>query len=170
MMPIRLIITGGTFDKHYDPLKGELTFKATHLPQILEQVNVTVPIELEINQLKDSLDMQDDCRQQILRACASSAETHVVVTHGTDTMEHTAAVLGRSRMDKTVVLTGAMVPYSVSGSDALFNLGFALAAVQKSEPGVYIAMNGRILPWNDVTKDKARGRFIRKSEISQLDS
>lgn len=169
MTPIRLIITGGTFDKHYDPLKGELTFKETHLPQILEQVNISVPVTLEINQLKDSLDMQDDCRQRILLACASASERLIVITHGTDTMEHTAAVLGRARLDKAIVLTGAMVPYSVSGSDALFNLGFALAAVQQAATGVYIAMNGRLLPWDDATKDKARGRFVRRSEQNRLD-
>ncbi|MCK5145407.1 asparaginase [bacterium] len=169
MKEIRLIITGGTFDKKYDPLKGELTFKETHLPQILEQVNITIPIEFEINQLKDSLDMQDECRAHILKACKSADERQIVITHGTDTMENTAAVLGQARLNKSIVLTGAMVPFSVSGSDAMFNLGFALAAVQQAPAGVFIAMNGRILPWNDVTKDKARGRFIKKSEKSKSD-
>jgi L-asparaginase len=157
---IRLIITGGTFDKKYDPLKGVLTFKETHLPQILEQVRLTVPIEMEINQLKDSLEMGDACRQKILRACRNASESHILITHGTDTMAETAAVLGQGELDKTIVLIGAMVPYSVSGSDALFNLGFGLCAVQQLPVGVYVAMNGKVHTWDNVAKDRARGVFI----------
>lgn len=158
--PIRLIITGGTFDKKYDPLKGELTFKETHLPQILEQVRLTISVEMEINQLKDSLDMGDDCREKILQACIDAEETCILITHGTDTVAETAGVLGRGKLDKTIVLIGAMVPYSVSGSDALFNLGFGLCAVQQLPTGVYVAMNGMVHPWNNVKKDKSRGIFV----------
>jgi L-asparaginase len=162
-MKIRLLITGGTFDKLYDPLKGELTFKETHLPQILKQIRTTVPVELEINQLKDSLDMGEKCRQNILDACIKTGENHILITHGTDTMEQTAQVLGSAKLDKTIVLTGAMVPYSVTGSDSLFNLGFAFCAVQLKKPGVYIAMNGRIFEWNNVKKDRKHGIFSKKT-------
>ena len=158
-MKIRLLITGGTFDKQYDPLKGELTFKETHLPRILEQARITIPVNIEINQLKDSLDMGDTCRQAILKACAETDENHILITHGTDTMEQTATVLGQANLNKTIVLTGAMVPYSVTGSDSLFNLGFAFCAVQLKKPGVYIAMNGRIFEWNNVEKDRSKGLF-----------
>jgi L-asparaginase len=123
----RIIITGGTFDKQYDAIKGELTFKQTHLPAILEQARVKVPVEIEINQLIDSLHMTDDHRQDVLRACREAPESSLVVVHGTDTMAETARVLGQAELGKTVVFTGAMIPYSVQGSDALFNLGFALA-------------------------------------------
>lgn len=160
---VRIIITGGTFDKKYDPLKGELAFKETHLKQIMVQANITVPIEVEINQLKDSLDMGDACRGKILEACQRVSETRILITHGTDTMEKTASVLGKANMPKTIVLTGAMIPYSVSGSDALFNLGFAFSAVQQFPFGVYIAMNGQVFSWDDVTKDKGGGLFVKQS-------
>ena len=160
---VRIIITGGTFDKKYDPLKGELTFKETHLQQIMEQANITVPIEMEINQLKDSLDMGDMCREKILEACCQAPETQILITHGTDTMEQTAHVLGKENLSKTIVLTGAMIPFSVSGSDALFNLGFAFSSVQQLPHGVYIAMNGQVFSWVNVTKDREKGVFVRKS-------
>lgn len=160
---IRIIITGGTFDKKYDPLKGELTFKETHLPQIIEQANITVPVEMEIDQLKDSLEMQDACREKILNACLTASEEHILITHGTDTMEKTAAVLGKANMAKTIVLTGAMIPYSVSSSDALFNLGYAFSSVQHLPHGVYIAINGQVFSWDNVTKDKERGLFLERS-------
>jgi L-asparaginase len=159
---IRIIITGGTFDKHYDPLKGELTFKHTHLPQILKQIRLTISVKMEIDQLKDSLEMGNACRQRILEACAHAPEEWVLVIHGTDTMEETAAVLGKAKLAKTIVLTGAMVPYLVAGSDALFNLGFGLCAVQQLPHGVFIAMNGQVFSWDNVTKDRERGLFTAK--------
>ena len=156
---LRIIVTGGTFDKHYDAIKGELTFKETHLPAILEQARVTVPVAIEINQLIDSLHMTDEHRQGVLAACRAAPERSLVVVHGTDTMAETAEVVGRAALAKTVVFTGAMIPYSVQGSDALFNLGFALALSQVMPHGTYIAMNGRVFPWDDVRKDKAGGVF-----------
>jgi L-asparaginase len=153
------LITGGTFDKHYDALQGELTFQDTHLPKILENVRCTLPVELEINQLIDSLEMVMENRIKILESCQKSPEERIVITHGTDTMAETARVLGSARLNKTVVLTGAMVPYTVVGSDALFNLGSALTAVQLLEPGVYIAMNGRVFDWENVRKNRERGEF-----------
>jgi L-asparaginase len=160
---VRILITGGTFDKHYDALQGELTFQDTHLPKILENVRCTLPVELEINQLVDSLEMVMENRIRILESCRQAREQHILVTHGTDTMTETARVLGSAGLEKTVVLTGAMIPYTVVGSDALFNLGFALSAVQLLDPGVYIAMNGRIFTWDNVRKNRERGEFEAKS-------
>jgi L-asparaginase len=155
----RIIVTGGTFDKRYDAIKGELTFKETHLPAILEQARVNAPIAIEINQLIDSLQMTDEHRLAVLEACSAAPERSLVVVHGTDTMVETASVVGRAGLDKTVVFTGAMIPYSVQGSDALFNLGFALAMSQALAPGAYVAMNGRVFPYDKVRKDKAGGTF-----------
>ncbi|MDL2229372.1 asparaginase [Treponema sp. OttesenSCG-928-L16] len=159
MRGIRLIITGGTFDKQYDELKGQLTFKDSHLPDILRQARITVPVELEINQLVDSLEMGDEGRRSLLEACRSSPQDRIIITHGTDRMAESARLLGTSGLDKTIVLTGAMVPYSVAGSDALFNLGSAFSAVQLLEKGVYIIMNGRVFPWDGVKKNTEKGIF-----------
>ena len=163
-MTIRIIITGGTFDKHYDEIRGSLTFKDTHLPEILKIARCTVPIEVELNQLIDSLDMHAANRQQVLESCRRAPEEHIVITHGTDTMVETAGVLGAAGLDKTIVLTGAMVPYVFNNSDAVFNLGCAVTAVQILPQGVFIAMNGRVFPWDDVRKNKEQGIFTRKGE------
>lgn len=157
--PIRIIVTGGTFDKAYDAIRGELTFKESHLPEILNLTRVTVPVEIEQNQLIDSLNMQDVNRRAVLEACQGAAEERVIVTHGTDTMAETARLLGEAGIGKTIVLTGAMVPYQVQGSDALFNLGTAFSAVQLLPHGVYIVMNGRVFAWDHVRKDRSRGIF-----------
>ncbi|HHY55439.1 MAG TPA: asparaginase [Chloroflexi bacterium] len=156
---MRIIATGGTFDKHYDEIRGELTFKDSHLPGILKQARLTLPIVLEINQLIDSLHMQEANRRHILAACEAAPETQIVVIHGTDTMTQTARVLGVAQLAKTIVLTGAMIPYAIQGSDALFNLGFACAAAQLLPPGVYIAMNGQIFTWDNVHKNTQTGVF-----------
>ena len=156
---VRIIVTGGTFDKHYDAIKGELTFKESNLPAILAQARVTVPVAIEINQLIDSLHMTDAHRQSVLEACRKAPETALVVVHGTDTMVETAQVVGRAGLARTIVFTGAMVPYAVQGSDALFNLGFALAMAQAQPHGAYVAMNGRVFPWGDVRKDRTGGVF-----------
>jgi L-asparaginase len=158
-LPARIIVTGGTFDKQYDAIKGELTFTETHLPAILQQARVTIPVAIEINQLIDSLHMNDEHRSRVLEACRASAERAIVVVHGTDTMVQTAGVVGRTGLDKTIVFTGAMIPYSVQGSDALFNLGFALALAGTLPSGVYVAMNGRVFAWDRVRKDTSTGRF-----------
>jgi L-asparaginase len=159
---IRVIITGGTFDKDYDALGGTLTFRDTHLPDILKYTRCTVPIEIELNQLIDSLEMRTPNRMRILDACRRAEETHIVVTHGTDTMVETAQVLGKAAMEKTIVLTGSMVPYAFTHSDAVFNLGAAITAVQLLPRGVFIAMNGRTFPWNDVRKNRNLGTFEAK--------
>jgi L-asparaginase len=160
---MKIIITGGTFDKDYDALRGELTFKETHLPQILKMVRCTVPVELEINQLIDSLDMRKVNRKKILESCINAGEERIIITHGTDTMIQTARLLGKAQLEKTIILTGAMVPFSVTGSDAVFNLGCSVIAVQLLPAGVYIAMNGRIFPWNDVEKNREKGLFEYRS-------
>ncbi|MCD4824121.1 MAG: asparaginase [Phycisphaerae bacterium] len=158
-MDIRIIVTGGTFDKRYDELTGSLTLDQTHLPEILEKVRCTAPLKLEVNQLADSLDISDVCRQSILESCKTCPEKHIVITHGTDTMCRTAEVIGAADLPKTIVLTGAMIPYAFGDSDAMFNLGMALGAVQTLPTGVHIAMNGRIFPWDNVRKNHDRGIF-----------
>jgi len=157
--PIRVIVTGGTFDKHYDEIRGELTFKESHLPEILKLTRVTVDVEIELNQLIDSLQMQDDNRRSVLAACSRAPEDRIVITHGTDTMVETASLIGPAGLPKTIVLTGAMVPYKIQGSDALFNFGTAFAAVQLLPAGVYIVMNGRVFDWNRVRKNRQKGVF-----------
>lgn len=159
---ILVIVTGGTFDKHYDEIKGELTFRETHVPEILKQVRATLPIRVETNQLIDSLQMQDENRRSVLEACRASPEERIVITHGTDTMTMTAALLGQARLDKTIVLTGAMIPYKVQDSDALFNFGTAVVAVQLLGHGVYIAMNGQVFAWDRVEKNRTLGRFVSR--------
>jgi L-asparaginase len=158
-MCVRIIITGGTFDKYYDEIKGELTFKNTHLPEILRRARVTLPIELELNQLIDSLHMTDAHRQRILTSCQQAPEENIVIIHGTDTMVETARLIGAANLPKTIVLTGAMIPYAVTGSDSLFNLGFGVAAAQLLPVGVYIGMNGRVFPWHNVHKNREQGAF-----------
>jgi len=158
-MSIKLLITGGTVDKQYNPLNGELVFVKTHLPEMIEQAKNKVDIELEVLMLKDSLDMNDNDRAMILEKCNETKEERILITHGTDTMVETAQVLGKSISNKTIVLTGAMVPFSFGKTDALFNLGTALASVQILSNGIFIAMGGKIFPWDNVRKNKEIGEF-----------
>ena len=158
-MNLRIIATGGTFDKHYDPLTGNLIFRDSVLPEALDRVRLTSPVSFEPLLALDSLEMQDNHRQLIREACERSAEDRIVIVHGTDTMPETARVLGQAALKKTIVLTGAMVPYQISQSDALFNLGFACAAANLAATGVYIAMNGQLFSWDDVMKNRDRGVF-----------
>jgi L-asparaginase len=163
---IRVIITGGTFDKQYDAVKGELTFNDTHLPEILKTVRCELPIQLEMQGLVDSLYMNDAQRELIVEACRRAEESRIVVTHGTDTMAVTARLLEEAGVgrERTIVLTGAMVPYTIAGSDAVFNFGGALVAVQTLPPGVYIVMHGRVFPASDVQKDRTAGRFVYRDD------
>lgn len=163
-MKLRIIITGGTFDKHYDEIQGTLGFRDTHLPEILKSVRCALPVELEINQLIDSLEMRSSNRRRILASCRAAVEERIIITHGTDTMAETARVLGEAALEKTIVLTGAMIPYAVSGSDAVFNLGCSVAAVQLLPHGVYITMNGRIFEWDNVRKIREKGVFETRDE------
>ena len=158
-MTIKLFITGGTFDKEYNELNGELFFRKTHLEEMLRLGRSRLPVKVKTLMMIDSLLMTPSHRARILRECRAAREKHIVVTHGTDTMPETARLLGRRITDKTVVLTGAMVPYKFGSSDGMFNLGSALSFAQVLPPGVYIAMNGRFFNWNNVRKNKAKGEF-----------
>lgn len=158
-MAIRLFVTGGTFDKEYDEIRGRLYFQDTHLPDMLELGRCRVDVEIRTLMMVDSLDMSDSDRQLIARHCVESPEDRIVITHGTDTMTDTAAVLARSVPGKTIVLTGAMIPIAFGSSDGLFNLGGALTAVQILTPGVHIVMNGRVFPWDGVRKNRETGTF-----------
>lgn len=161
-MTLRIIATGGTFDKHYDELAGKLSFADSHLPEVLKRARLTIPVELEVCMLVDSLDMNDSHRNSVLQACQQSAEKAIVIIHGTDTMRETAEVLGAANLGKTIVFTGAMIPYEIANSDAFFNLGFACSAAQLLPPGVHVAMNGKVFPWNDVQKNREAGVFVNK--------
>ena len=158
-MKVRLLITGGTIDKVYNQSNGELEFDKTHFPEMVKRSRVEVDLTLEEIMLLDSLDMVDKERDLIVDSCLSCEEDFILITHGTDTMCDTARLIGESDIDKTIVLFGAMVPYAVSNSDALFNFGCALGSLQLLESGVYVAMNGRVLPWDDVEKNRALGVF-----------
>ncbi|MGC4038688.1 MAG: asparaginase domain-containing protein [Chitinophagaceae bacterium] len=158
-MAVKIFITGGTFDKEYNELTGRLYFRGTHLDEILALGRNRVPVTVTTLMMKDSLDMAAEDRQYILTQCRKAPEAKIIITHGTDTMTETARLLAEMIRDKTIVLTGAMIPYKFGSSDGLFNMGSALAFVQSLPPGVYIAMNGRCFPWNNVHKNKATGTF-----------
>ncbi|MBI2406765.1 MAG: asparaginase [Gemmatimonadetes bacterium] len=158
-MSIRILVTGGTFDKEYNELNGTLFFRDTYVQQMLERGRCHLPLAIEVLMMKDSLEMTAADRAVIVRACVHCDENKVVITHGTDTMVETAQVLAAGVPNKTVVLTGAMVPYAFGSSDGLFNLGSALSFVQALPPGVYVAMNGRVFPWNNVRKNRDAGVF-----------
>jgi len=158
-MTLRILATGGTFDKHYDELTGTLIFADSHLPQAMARARITLPAELEVVALLDSLDMEDADRHNVLLACQRAAESAIVIIHGTDTMRETAHVLGKAALAKTIVLTGAMIPYEIANSDALFNFGFACGIAQALPHGVYIAMNGQIFNWDNVKKNRTAGVF-----------
>ncbi len=158
-MLIKIFVTGGTFDKEYHELDGKLFFKKTHLAEMLALGRSKVDVDVKTLMLIDSLDMTDEHRQEMLRQCRSTKADRIVITHGTDTMEVTARVLGKAIRNKTIVLTGAMVPYKFGSSDGLFNLGSALAFVQTLPHGVYIAMNGRCFKWDNVKKNRKTGVF-----------
>ncbi len=158
-MAIRIFITGGTFDKEYNELNGELFFKDTHIPQMLKLGRCRVPVEIRTLMMVDSTQITDEDREIIAQNCMKAKEDKIVITHGTDTMVETAKFLAQKIKNKTVVLTGAMVPYTFGSSDGMFNLGCALAFVQTVPPGVYVAMNGRYFLWNNVRKNKKTGEF-----------
>lgn len=158
-MGIKIFITGGTFDKEYDEINGRLYFNDTHLPEILELGRCGLDVSIRTLMMIDSLEMTDQDRELIVHACQKCEEKSIVITHGTDTMEVTARALGEAVTDKTIVLTGAMIPYKFGSSDGLFNLGTALAFVQSLPPGVYVAMNGKYFTWDNVRKNKTKGSF-----------
>ena len=162
---IRIFITGGTFDKEYDELTGRLYFRDSHLPEMLKLGRSNLQLEIRTLMMIDSLEMTDADREIILEQCRNAPERRIVITHGTDTMVETARALAASLHDKTIVLTGAMIPYKFGSSDGLFNLGSALAFAQTLPTGVYVAMNGRYFPANSVRKNRQTGMF--ESEKSE---
>ena len=158
-MSLRVFVTGGTFDKEYDELTGTLHFAATHVEEMLQRGRCMLDVQVEVLMMMDSLEMKESHRHRIVDACANCTESKIVITHGTDTMVDTAAVIAAAVTTKTIVLTGAMVPYAFGSSDGLFNLGSALSFVQALAPGVYVAMNGRCFRWDDVRKNRDVGVF-----------
>ena len=158
-MSIRIFITGGTFDKEYNELTGQLYFNDSHLPEMLELGRNLVPVEVRALMMVDSLEMTNVDRELIAEHCKKSKEDKIIITHGTDTMAETARLLAQQIKDKTIVITGAMIPYKFGSSDGLFNLGSAMAFVQTLPYGVYVAMNGRFFNANNVRKNKESGVF-----------
>jgi len=158
-MPIRIFVTGGTFDKEYDMLNGNLYFRDTHIKEILDLGRSLVDVRISTLMMVDSLEMTDEDRQLILYHCQRAKEDKIVISHGTDTMADTAKVLGQAKIDKTIVLTGAMIPYKFGSSDGLFNLGSSLAFVQALPNGVYVSMNGMKFDWDNVRKNRKIGVF-----------
>ena len=158
-MTIRIFITGGTFDKEYNELNGELFFKETHMHELLELGRNKVPVAITTLMMIDSLEMTDKDREWIVYQCSQAAEDKIVITHGTDTMAETARVLAKNITNKTIVLTGAMIPIKFGSSDGLFNLVGALDFIQTLPTGIYVAMNGRYFTWDNVRKNKQTGRF-----------
>jgi L-asparaginase len=158
-MAIRVFITGGTFDKEYNELNGQLYFKDTHLQELLNMGRSQVAVEIRTLMMIDSLEMTDQDRELIAYQCNNCEENQIVITHGTDTMTETAKLLADKVKNKTVVLTGAMIPIKFGSSDGLFNLGSALAFAQSLPPDIYVAMNGRYFHWDNVRKNKETGVF-----------
>ncbi len=158
-MAIKIFVTGGTFDKEYDEIKGQLYFKETHLPEILKSGRCTVAVEIQTLMMIDSLHMTDDDRNKIVDESKLCNNSQLIITHGTDTMVETAHTLAKANIPKTIVLTGAMIPYKFGSSDGIFNMGCALSFVQTLSHGVYITMNGRCFIWNKVRKNKESGFF-----------
>lgn len=158
-MAIKIFVTGGTFDKEYNELTGKLFFKDTHLQEMLSLGRSRIEVHISTLMMIDSLEMTDEHRETIARECIDTQDERIVITHGTDTMVETARYLAGKITTKTIVLTGAMIPYKFGSSDGLFNLGSALAFVQTLPQGVYISMNGRYFIWDNVRKNKSAGEF-----------
>ena len=158
-MDIKVFVTGGTFDKEYNELNGELFFQDTHLKEMMKLGRSQTKVEIRTIMMVDSLSITDHDRQIILQNCLRVKEDKILITHGTDTMIETASLLADHINNKTIVLTGAMIPYTFGSSDGLFNLGSAMAYVQVLPPGIYIVMNGRYFNWDNVVKNRKTGEF-----------
>lgn len=167
MGKIGVFVTGGTFDKDYNLINGNLGFQQTHVPEMFKRGRSTLNIDIQVLMMTDSLDMTAEQRQFIVESCKESPHHDLIITHGTDTMVETARVLASANLDKTIVMTGAMRPYKLGSSDGFFNLGSAVAFAQTLPNGVYIAMNGRYYHWDNVRKNTTTGYF---EEISLTQS
>lgn len=159
-MSLRIFVTGGTFDKEYDEITGNLFFKKTHLREMLDLGRAKIDINISTLMMKDSLEMDDNDRSLVVDNCSKTIESNIIITHGTDTMIDTATSIASAKLNKTIVLTGAMIPYKFGSSDGLFNLGAAIGFVQSLPNGVYIAMNGKYFHYDKVEKNKEIGEFI----------
>jgi L-asparaginase len=169
MEEIQVYVTGGTFDKDYNFITGELYFKDTHLNAMFDRGRCTVDIDVKTLMMVDSLEISDADREIIAYSCGNNKNSRIIITHGTDTMVKTAAYLAGKNLNKTIVITGAMIPYAFgNSSDGFFNLGAALAFVQTLPIGVYVAMNGRYFEWNNVRKNRATGYFEPLSPLPSL--
>ena len=168
-MVIKILITGGTFDKEYNELTGELFFNKTHVPEMLKLGRSRLELKIITLMMRDSLNMTDSDIKIISDVCQNSEEDKILITHGTDKMVNTAKVLGQSIKNKTIILTGAIIPYAFGSSDGMFNLGSALAFVQVLTHGVYISMNGRIFNWNNAQKNKENGNFEEINKNKKLE-
>ena len=167
-MQIRILITGGTFDKEYDELTGQLYFRDTHVQEMLRRGRARLELAIETVMMLDSLEMNDAGRAAIVARCRDAAERAIVITHGTDTMVETARTLAAAGLaGRTIVLSGALVPYAFGSSDGLFSLGSALSFVQVLPPGVYVAMNGRHFLWSAVRKNRQTGAFEASENAPQ---
>jgi L-asparaginase len=161
--PLAILVTGGTFDKQYDELTGRLFFRDTHVGEMLRLGRSRLDVTIETVMMIDSLEIDDQGRARIVERCRARRERAIIITHGTDTMVETARAIAMACLDdKTILLTGAMVPYAFGSSDGLFNLGSALSFAQVLPPGVYIAMNGQHFAWNEVQKNREHGVFERR--------
>ena len=161
MKYIKLFATGGTFDKEFNEINGELEFEKTNLHELLELGRCKLNIKIETLMMIDSLKMSEAERNYIVEKCKKENTHKIIITHGTDTIVETAKILAKEIEDKTIILTGAMIPINFGSSDGLFNLGSALSFVQTLEPGIYITMNGRYFDWDNVKKNKKIGIFER---------
>mgnify|MGYP001290023623 FL=1 len=159
-MSLRIFVTGGTFDKEYDEITGNLFFKKTHLREMLDLGRAKIDVNISTLMMKDSLEMDDNDRSLVVDNCSKTIESNIIITHGTDTMIDTATSIANAKLNKTIVLTGAMIPYKFGSSDGLFNLGAAIGFVQSLPNGVYIAMNGKYFHYDKVEKNKEIGEFI----------
>ena len=158
---IQVFVTGGTFDKEYNYITGELYFKDTHIKEMFDRGRSEVEIDIKTLMMVDSLEMRDEDRSIIVYSCSKTPATRILITHGTDRMVETASLLAASNINgKTIVLTGAMIPYAFgTSSDGFFNLGSALAFTQVLPPGVFVVMNGRYFHWDQVRKNRQTGTF-----------
>jgi L-asparaginase len=169
-MTIRVFVTGGTFDKEYNEYDGTLYFKDSHVGELLKLGRCKVPYVATTLMMIDSLEMTEQDRAKILEHCRLCQEDRIIITHGTDTMVETARVLGAARLPKTIVLTGAMIPFKFGSSDGLFNMGCALGFVQALPHGVYLAMNGRRFDWDNVRKNRQLAEFEELRSESQVNA
>ena len=155
----KIFITGGTFDKEYNEITGELYFKSSHMYELLELGHCRLDVDIETLMMVDSMEMSKTERNYIIQKCVEEPVQRIVITHGTDTMVETARMLADAIQDKTIVLTGAMIPVKFGSSDGLFNMGSALSFVQALPLGIYIAMNGQIFNQENVKKNQKMGIF-----------